>query len=184
MDRIVTKRLILRPLKPTDANGMFDYAKSEEVGPLAGWTPHKSVEESAHILQYMIGTGEVWGITTKKDDTLIGTIGLHKDEEKKSTFRSLGYVLHPKYHSQGLMTEAAKALILYTFEQTDVTLIGCGHFLDNMASKRVIDKCGFVYKENIEKEFTLYGFKVKKTCAEYELNVDMYKENQILWQQH
>jgi [ribosomal protein S5]-alanine N-acetyltransferase len=184
LDRIVTKRLVLRPLNPSDAKAMYDYAKTDDVGPQAGWTPHKSVEESANILNYMIKTNEVWGITLREDDTLIGTIGLHKDEDEKPTFRSLGYVLHPKFHGQGLMTEAAKALIIYAFDQTDTLMIGCGHFTDNLASKRVIEKCGFIYQKDIEKDFNLFGFKVKKTCAEYALTIDMYKENRILWQQH
>ncbi|MCV2232296.1 GNAT family N-acetyltransferase [Acholeplasma manati] len=184
MERIVTKRLVLRALKPSDAAAMFDYAKTDEVGPQAGWTPHKSVEESANILNYMIRTNEVWGITTRDNDTLIGTIGLHKDEDEKSTFRSLGYVLHPAYHGQGLMTEAVKALIVYAFEQTNIDIIGCGHFTDNIASQRVIEKCGFIYQKNIEKDFNLFGFKVRKTCAEYEITIDMYKENKLLWQQH
>lgn len=184
MDRIVTQRLVLRPLKQTDAAAMFDYAKCDSVGPNAGWTPHKNEDESLNILNFMIKTDEVWGITLKTDDTLIGTIGLHKDEDEKPTFRSLGYVLHPAYHGQGLMTEAAKAVILYAFEQTDTEVIGCGHFLDNIGSKRVIEKCGFIYQTNIEKDFNLYGFRVKKTCAEYELTRQMYKENLIIWQLH
>lgn len=184
MDRIVTKRLVLRPLKSSDAEAMYEYAKTDEVGPKAGWTPHKTVQESLHIVQYMMNSNEVWAITLRDNDTLIGTIGLHKDEDEKDTFRSIGYVLHPKYHGLGLMTEAAKALIVYAFEQTNTETIGCGHFLDNIASKRVIEKCGFIYQRTIEKDFTLFGFKVKKACAEYEITKDMYKENNIIWQQH
>lgn len=184
MDRIVTKRLILRPLKLSDAEAMFDYAKLDEVGPKAGWTPHVSVAESTQILSYMIRSNEVWGITTRDQDVLVGTIGLHAKTDQPDTVRTLGYVLHPKYHGQGLMTEAAKALIVYAFEQTNTTVLNCGHFIDNIASKRVIEKSGFRYQMDIEKDFTLFGITVRLRCAEYELTYNMYKENQLLWQQH
>jgi len=46
-----TERLILRPWKETDAGSLYEYAKNPEVGPAAGWPPHKSVEKSLEIIQ-------------------------------------------------------------------------------------------------------------------------------------
>ena len=163
---------------------MYDYAKLDEVGPKAGWTPHKTVEESLHVIQYMLHSNEVWGITLKGEDTLIGTIGLHAEGDLGAETKSLGYVLHPKYHNQGLMTEAALAIILYGFEQTDLQTIRCGHFIENHPSKRVIEKCGFVFQNEAIKEFKLFGIAVNMRVAEYEITKTMYKENQLLWQQH
>lgn len=184
MDRIVTKRLVLRSLELKDAEAMFDYAKLDEVGPKAGWTPHKTVEESHHVIQFMMHSNEVWAITLKDDHTLIGTIGLHAESDFGANTKSLGYVLHPKYHNQGLMTEAALAVILYGFEQMDLECIRCGHFVDNIASKRVIEKCGFMYQNEAIKEFKLFGIAVNMRVSEYEIHRTMYKENQLPWQQH
>ena len=39
-----TERLILRKWKEEDAESLFEYAKDPEIGPAAGWPPHKSVE--------------------------------------------------------------------------------------------------------------------------------------------
>ena len=41
-----TERLFLRPWQDSDAETLFKYASDPEVGPRAGWPPHKSVEES------------------------------------------------------------------------------------------------------------------------------------------
>ena len=41
-----TERLLLRPWLDSDAETLFKYASDPEVGPRAGWPPHKSVEES------------------------------------------------------------------------------------------------------------------------------------------
>ena len=41
-----TSRLILRPWRETDAEALYKYAKDPAIGPIAGWRPHASVEES------------------------------------------------------------------------------------------------------------------------------------------
>lgn len=44
-----TERLILRKWTEEDAESLFEYAKDPEIGPAAGWPPHKSVEESRAV---------------------------------------------------------------------------------------------------------------------------------------
>ena len=41
-----TKSILLRPWQESDAETLFKHASDPEVGPRAGWPPHKSVEES------------------------------------------------------------------------------------------------------------------------------------------
>ena len=41
-----TDRFLLRPWHESDAEALFKYASDPDVGPRAGWEPHKSVEES------------------------------------------------------------------------------------------------------------------------------------------
>lgn len=41
-----TERLILRPWNECDAESLYKYAKDPEVGPVAGWPVHTSVEKS------------------------------------------------------------------------------------------------------------------------------------------
>ncbi len=48
---IETKRLILRPWTLSDADSLYEYAKDPDIGPIAGWQPHKNVEESKHIIE-------------------------------------------------------------------------------------------------------------------------------------
>ncbi len=43
---IETERLILRPWHEDDAESLFKYAKDPAIGPVAGWMPHGSVEDS------------------------------------------------------------------------------------------------------------------------------------------
>ena len=46
-----TKRLILRKWTEADAESLFQYASNTEIGPVAGWPPHKSVEESKEVIK-------------------------------------------------------------------------------------------------------------------------------------
>ena len=58
-----TDRILLRPWRESDAEALFKYASDPEVGPRAGWPPHKSVEESLEIIR-TIFSGEgtpKWG---------------------------------------------------------------------------------------------------------------------------
>lgn len=47
---IRTPRLILRPFEQTDLEDFYEYAQVDGVGQMAGWMPHRSVEESRGIL--------------------------------------------------------------------------------------------------------------------------------------
>ena len=46
-----TNRIILRPWRESDAEILFKWASNPDVGPRAGWPPHKSVEESLEIIR-------------------------------------------------------------------------------------------------------------------------------------
>ena len=46
-----TERLILRRWEDSDAESLYDYAKDPEVGPIAGWPPHQSIEESRGVIR-------------------------------------------------------------------------------------------------------------------------------------
>ena len=41
-----TERLILRRWKDSDAEDLYKYARDLDVGPIAGWPAHQSVDES------------------------------------------------------------------------------------------------------------------------------------------
>jgi RimJ/RimL family protein N-acetyltransferase len=45
-----TDRILLRPWQESDAEALYKYASDPVVGERAGWSPHKSVEESLEII--------------------------------------------------------------------------------------------------------------------------------------
>ena len=60
-----TERIILRPWQDSDAEALFKYASDPEVGPRAGWPPHKSVEESLEIIRTVFNTEGMWAVIWK-----------------------------------------------------------------------------------------------------------------------
>ena len=71
-----TERLILRPWKETDAESLYEYAKDSEVGPIAGWPPHKNLEESRDVIKHVFCGSECYAVCLKTDGLAIGCIEL------------------------------------------------------------------------------------------------------------
>jgi len=70
----------------------------------------------------------------------IGMIGCDWREEDTP---ELGYWLGVDFWRQGFATEAARALIDFTFEEFDISVIRSGARVANPASRNVLEKCGF-----------------------------------------
>ncbi|MDO9628738.1 MAG: GNAT family protein [Acholeplasmataceae bacterium] len=150
MKTLVTKRLILRDLRYSDLEDFYNYCKKPNIGPSAGWKPHQSIEDSMKILRMMITENEVWAITLKETDKVIGTIGLHvrNFDNAISNQKEVGYVLDDIYWGQGLMVEAVEEVLRYAFLDLELDKVLCGHSLANIQSKRVVEKSNFSYTHN------------------------------------
>ena len=71
-----TKRIILRPWRESDAEILFKWASDPDVGPRAGWPPHKSVEESLEIIRTVFNDAtNTWAIELKETGEAIGAMG-------------------------------------------------------------------------------------------------------------
>lgn len=151
-----TERLILRPWKETDLNDFYEYAKVDGVGQMAGWVPHKNIEESKVILSHFISGKHVFAL--EYNGKAIGSVGVenyneqHYPELDHLQGREIGYVLSKDYWGQGLMPEAVKAVIKWLFETVGLDFIVIGHFDWNSQSRRVIEKCGFRYVKTVKYE--------------------------------
>lgn len=151
-----TERLVLRAFDENDAVDVFAYAQSPNVGPMAGWKPHQSVEESRAIVQSFIMGGEVWAIVEKKSGHVIGTIGLHaKSRRSIAASRELGYALGESWWGQGFGMESCKAVLRYAFDELHCDIVSVAHFPFNQKSKRLIKKLGFTYEGTLRRAYRL-----------------------------
>ena len=145
-----TERLILRPFEPGDLNDFFTYASVPGVGEMAGWPHHETIETSKMILDDFMEHKNVFALFHKEDGKVIGSLGFHDswanyDEDyKDKRICEIGYVLSKAYWGQGLMPEAVKAAMEYGYREMALDIIAVCHFTDNMQSRRVIEKSGFL----------------------------------------
>lgn len=159
MKVLETERMILRPWKTEDLDDFYEYARNPEIGPNAGWAPHKDKEESLKILQSFIKGDEVRAIVYKGNGKVIGSIGVHRDYKRQEDIKAkmIGYVLSQDYWRMGLMTEAVKEVIRYLFEEVKLDIISIYHYPFNIRSKRVIEKCGFKYEGTLRMASKIYN---------------------------
>ena len=112
---IETERWILRKWTEADADSLFEYAKDPDVGPIAGWPPHKSVDESLDVIRNVFNGAECYAICEKGSEKAIGAIELklngHTDMTERDDECELGYWLGKPFWGRGYMPEAVKAII-------------------------------------------------------------------------
>ena len=107
-----TDRLLLRPWLPTDLDDLYAYASVDGVGQMAGWTPHKNIEESKAILDLFIAGKHVFAL--EYQGNVIGSLGIeeyseeHHPELANLRGREIGYVLSKEYWGRGLINENIK----------------------------------------------------------------------------
>ena len=157
---LTTDRLTLRPWRESDLADFYEYARVDGVGQMAGWMPHKNMDESRAILSRFIEGRKTFALEYR--GKVIGSLGIEFYNEKDYpefaalAGREIGYVLSKDYWGQGLMPEAVKAVAHWLFNDEKLDFIIVGHFEQNGQSRRVIEKCGFRYIKNTKFE-TRYG---------------------------
>lgn len=155
--RIETERLILRPWEQSDLNDLYAYASVEGVGEMAGWSYHKSKEETQTILNSFMEHKKTFALELKETGQVIGSLGIERFKEEwflntELQGRELGYVLSKAHWGKGLMPEAVGAVIDYCFRVLHYDFLLCAHFVRNDQSRRVIEKSGFRFVKDIEHE--------------------------------
>ena len=135
------ERLILRPVQPDDAEAMFDYLRDEETVRFITVPPVKTVTEvleNSIQSYFMLDPIGKWAIVY--DQKMIGTIDLRLNEAHRQA--EIGYVLNKRYWGQGIMPEAAQAILAVGFDQLQLVRIFSEHDTRNPKSGRVMTKIG------------------------------------------
>lgn len=149
-----TQRLILRPWQASDAEDLYQYAKDPMIGPAAGWPIHTSVEHSREIIQEVLSAEETYAVCLQEENRAIGSIGLVIGERSNlhlpDSEGEIGYWIGRPFWGLGFIPEAVQVLLRHGFEHYNLERLWCGYFDGNIKSKRVSEKCGFVYHHTNE----------------------------------
>ncbi len=149
-----TARLVLREHTEDDAEAVLRLGSDPVVNRYTGDPLIGSVEEARALLRNRsiadyakYGYGR-WACVLEATGELIGFAGLKYLEEMGEV--DLGYRLLPGHWGGGLATEAGQACVAHGLEVLGLTrIIGLVH-PDNVASVRVLEKCGLTFEALID----------------------------------
>ena len=171
--KMETERILLRPWLESDAETLYKYASDPEVGPRAGWPPHKSVEESLEIIRNVFSAEGMWAVIWKESGEPMeqreqSDAGINYAESRQRSTEGqpigcvgylpasasnlkiaedqaeVGYWIARPFWGKGICTEALQLVIDYCFNEKGFTVLWGDFFPSNPASGRVMEKCGFV----------------------------------------
>jgi RimJ/RimL family protein N-acetyltransferase len=146
---IKTERLVLRPYVEEDVPSIFKVlSEHPEITKWMLFDPPKKIAETQAFFEESQKNFPDKGITfvILENKKFAGILGMGFEKQKYDTkidSSSSGYWLDPTFHGRGIMTEAVKGVIDFAFKTLKLHKIELGHFVENNASRRVIEKCGF-----------------------------------------
>ncbi len=145
-----TERLTLRKVTLDDAPDVYAYARDPAVSRYTTWDPHESVNDTIEFLKntlecYENSEPSAWGIELKETGHIIGMLGFMGHRANVHT-AAVGYVLSRDYWNRGLMTEALRAVIGFSFERLRVMRFEAHCLVENNASRRVMEKTGMTFE--------------------------------------
>ena len=153
-DVLMTQRLILRRWEQADAEDLYRYACDPDVGPIAGWPPHKSIDESRAVIRDVLNGREAYAICLKEDGRAIGAIELklngHTDLTDREDECEMGYWLGKPFWGRGIVPEAVTEMLRRAFEDIGMQKVWVGYYEGNSKSKRVQEKCRFRFQRKSE----------------------------------
>lgn len=144
-----TERLILRPLRPKDAEALHRLVNDWEVTRTLAEIPYpypRSLADewiASTVAQHASGAAYHLAITGKegRKETIVGVIGLRLDAARRTG--RLGYWVGRAYWKHGVATEAAKRMTSWAFANLPLDLIDAEVTQDNVASFKVLRRVGF-----------------------------------------
>ena len=170
---IETERLILRELRLTDLEGMFELDSDPEVHKYLGNKPVKTKAESQKILESVIhqykdrGIGRFAAIEKSSGD-FIGWSGIRLNTEYNmngfTKYYDVGYRLIKRYWGQGYATESGKAAVDYAFNILKLQRLYATTEINNQASHNALLKIGLSYIEDFyfeQEDLQLRWYKIE-----------------------
>jgi RimJ/RimL family protein N-acetyltransferase len=147
--RLETARMWLRWPRSSDAAAIQRFCSLWEVARYTARIPHPYPPGSAERFIYAAREANASGrdltlvLAPKKGKReVVGSISLESRRDDRLT---LGFALAPEYWNEGLATEAACMMVKAGFVLTPAVEIFASVAVDNPASRRVLEKCGFEF---------------------------------------
>ena len=132
-----------------DAEAVFEYYTHTEVARYILASNAENLAKATAEIYYCRGLfkhrcGIYWTLARKKDDYMIGAIGLYINNQYYRA--EICYDLSHRYWNRGIMTKAIKTIINFSFRHIPVNRIEAVTIKENIASVTTLKKVGFIYE--------------------------------------
>lgn len=150
---------LLRPWKESDLGNLIKFANNKKISDnLTDKFPYPYTSDyGKRFIEFAQSMKPPVVFAIDVDGTAIGGIGVHPQTDISRKNAELGYWLAEPYWGKGITTEAVKQIIDYGFKEFDITRIYARPFDNNIASKRVLEKVGFIFEARFEKTLIKNG---------------------------
>lgn len=161
---ISTARLLLRPLRESDADAVLAIRSDPEVMRYHSSGPWTSLEPARALIARDVaamacGESLRLGLTVIEDGAdaaLIGSCCLfHLDHANRRA--EMGYELHRSAWGRGYMHEALQALLAFAFSNMGLNRIEADIHPDNLASARTAERLGFLREGLLRERWIVEG---------------------------
>ena len=159
---IETERLLIRAFRSEDADSMMrNWISDEYIQGMYGEPAYKTHEDvdkllGTYIRNYRSGCYFRWGVFEKKSCECIGQIAYFL-VDTHNNFGEIEYCIGKAFQGEGYATESCKAVIDYGFDKIGFNKVQICVRPANVASNKVIDKCGFTYEGTLRDYFLIDG---------------------------
>lgn len=173
-----TERLILRKFSTEDSIDMFNnWAHDAEVTRYLTWINHPDIQTTMRLLKLWKDSYKnidyyQWAIELKESKQVVGSISIVNIDDYNENCE-IGYCIGKAFWNCGIMTEAFSSVIDFTFNQLGFKRIAGRHHTCNLASGRVMKKCGLKY-EGILRKIVKDGNGELVDCKCYSILKDEY----------
>ncbi len=153
--RLLGKQINLRWLKKSDAQSLYENARDKEISRYTTLPYPYGLKEARDFIEKTIKNRHKknvyeLGIELKETNQIIGMIGLMKIDYKNKN-AEIGYWLGKRYWRKGIIQEAVKLMLDFSFNRLKLVRIYAGVFHPNIPSAKLLEKCGFRYEGRLRK---------------------------------
>lgn len=152
-----TARCILRKPRKDDSEALFRLMGDEAVTRYLGRHPLATLQQADERIQlywtaFESQIGKTWMIVDNSEQVVIGTCGLF-NLRRHHARAEIGYALIPSWWGKGITSEVVAEVLRYGFEVMQLHSVEAQLDPENIASKRVLEKHGFVQEAYFREDF-------------------------------
>lgn len=145
---IKTERLLLRKIKKSDLEDVYEYARDPMVSEFLLWNPHPDkayTKAYLNIVEKKYRLGEFYDYAIEFEGKMIGTVGFTSFSVENNR-AEIGFVLNSKYWGRGFAKEAVEKIIELGFTELNLNRIEARYMSENQRSRNLCDSIGMTFE--------------------------------------